>query len=62
MKVLLASDGSAAAMNAARFLNQLKFDGKLKLTAPHRFCAAGADHSWQHPESGMGGTGKGIRC
>ncbi len=31
MKVLLASDGSAAAMNAARFLNQLKFAEKLKL-------------------------------
>ena len=31
MKVLLASDGSAAAMNAGRFLSQLKFDEKLKL-------------------------------
>ncbi len=31
MKVLLASDGSAAAMNAGRYLSQLKFDEKLKL-------------------------------
>ena len=31
MKVLLASDGSAAAMNAGRFLSQLNFDEKLKL-------------------------------
>ncbi len=32
MNVLLASDGSAAATNAARFLSQLKFDGDFKLT------------------------------
>ncbi len=32
MNVLLASDGSAAATNAARFLSQLKFDGEFKLT------------------------------
>ncbi|TWU20957.1 universal stress protein UspE [Novipirellula galeiformis] len=32
MKVLLASDGSSMAINAARFLGELEFDSKLQLT------------------------------
>ena len=42
-------------------LESTQFRREAQTRPPHRFDASGTDHSRQHSESGMGGTGKSIR-